>query len=260
MGNNRFLTENEIEFLFKFSVSAHANIDVLLCTSDDMFAERIGNLFSGDESVTVSRMVHGTDVLIACGMNPPDVILFDEMSGHEQLRQIIASIGRFSELEFIDSYCYLREGAHEKRPEWGAEDYFTDDDIDRFYTTVKMSGHSGKKKNMPVAERRWPRIKLDLGADIEIYSLDDPDELRHGHAVVTDISRGGLYLSNIDLTDTSFSNDESFILKVVVNTPPLEGWHAKGAVIRLHSDQSAGVKFMDISKQDQLKIAALFDL
>ena len=148
-------------------------------------------------------------------------------------------------------------------PDWGANDYFNKYVLDKVYLlrkihTLLYTNEPGIKGYGPYRERRWPRTKLNIAAKIEIFNVSDPSQFDEGEAIVENISRSGAYISRIKL-DKGIVPDESFTVRVKIDQPPLENWKAESAFMRLKCNESAGVKFINISTQNQLKIAGLFE-
>ena len=85
----------------------------------------------------------------------------------------------------------------------------------------------------------------------------DPDQRYHGKAIMENISRGGAYISKIKLENGKIF-DETFKIRLKVDQPLLKKWKADAIFISSKANDSAGIKFVNISKNDQIKIAKLF--
>ena len=264
MENNKLMSPEEVELLLNFTLSTETNWEILIGTLDTELTSKILSIFSDDDQVNVNDVKSGCDVLVECALRNPDVLIIDEDLRDVACVDIIRCLRKNEVLKNIQILCSLKSDAGDEFPEWGANDYFKKYDLEKIYLSRKVNSllYSAKpvKKNekKEVTERRWPRTRLKVVAKVEMLSLTDSTQFAHGEAVLEDISRSGALLTNINLENGSIP-EETFKIKLNVDQPLLKDWKADGLIVRCKTTDSAGVKFVSISKDDQLKIAQLFD-
>lgn len=264
MENDKFMSPEEVELLLNFTLSTETTWEILVGTFDTELISKIRSIFSDDDQVTVNSVPSGCDVLVQCALRNPDVLIIDQGLQDVSCVDVIGCLKRNDSLRNIQILCSLKEDIDAEFPDWGANDYFKKYDLEKIYLSRKVNSllYSAKplKKNetKELKERRWPRTKLKVVAKVEMISMTDSSQFAHGEAVLEDISRSGAMLTNINLENGTIP-EETFKIKLNVDQPLLKDWKADGLIVRCKATDSAGVKFVAISKDDQLKIAQLFD-
>jgi hypothetical protein len=261
---SRTLSPEEIELLLDVTVSSESSWEVLLSSRDECLCRDIRGLFIGDERVTLRTMGSGCETLISCVRAVPDLIIVDTQIDDVSPEHLVGAIRNDEKLMNIPVICWIREGFVQKLPDWGADDYLrSEKDVDKIYLFRKMHSllvSSRGRKEMTadgVRERRWPRTKLNIGASLVVSSPDDPKRIESGEATIENISLGGAYLSGIHL-DSGVLPCGSLRLTLRIDHSVLYDWCADSSVVHLEQDGAAGVKFVNISRRDRLKIAELF--
>jgi len=259
----RFLTPEQISMLLDFTISTENKWVIILATPDKKLLSWIRGIFSDDERIVIESTEYGCDALVLCSRKSPDLLIVDEEIPDISGEKVIDCVKRMEELKNIKVLCCLKSRENGMYPDWGADDYFTKYVLEKVYllrkvNTMLYTTESGIKEHGPYRERRWPRTKLNIAAKIEIFSVSDPAQFDEGEAIVENISRSGAYISRIKL-GKGIVPDESFMVRVKIDRPPMENWKAESAFMRMKRNESAGIKFINISTQDQLKIAGLFE-
>jgi hypothetical protein len=141
---------------------------------------------------------------------------------------------------------------------------FGDDDLEKVYLSRKM--HTLLyTSDSPIAtslrtldERRWPRTSLQLSARVGICGSESSNPLTQGGVTVENISFGGACLSGIQL-DTRAVVPGASRLTLNIDQPYLSGFRADSILLRYRPNGSAGVRFLNMSKDNRLKLLELFE-
>jgi CheY-like chemotaxis protein len=264
MNKSRTLTSEEIELLLDVTISAESSWDVLISSRDENLCQDIHGLLLRDERVKLRTMGSGSKTLISCGRVIPDLIIIDTQIDDISPEHFIQAIRNDEKLRNIPIICWLREEFGQTLPDWGADDYIrsgkiveTTNIFRKIHSLLVTSRGCNKQTADSVHERQWPRTKLNIGASIVVTSPDDPQWLESGEAIVQDISLGGANLSGIRLESGKIPN-KSLRLTLHIDQSVLYDWRADSAVVHREPDGTIGVKFVNISRRDRLKIAELF--
>ena len=106
--------------------------------------------------------------------------------------------------------------------------------------------------------RRWPRIPVNIPSNLEVYHVHEPHISNQGSSIVENISLGGAYLSQIHLKKGNIPSDTfRFLLKI--DQPPLNDWEAESVFVNLFNNGTAGLKFVKLSKKNQIKLSLLVE-
>jgi len=264
MEEKRILSDKEVDMLFDFSLSIQSKFNIFIGSCDDELVSQIQNVFSEDSQVTIKNVRFGCDTLLECERYLPDVVILDEELPDIPSVEVIRCLKRREELKEITVICSLNTDKTDLVADWGADDYFVKYNLDKIYLLRKEYKEINSSNN-PVSqihgrycERRWPRAKLNIEAKFEIIDMIDPGQKHFGKAIMENISRGGAYISKIKLENEKIF-DGTFKIRLNVDQPFLKNWKADAIFISEITSDSAGIKFINISKNDQLKIANLFN-
>ncbi len=247
-----------------FSAVSDSNWEVVVGSSDEELVALVKGIFIDDPQVSVKSFSDGCDLLICVARDIPDIVVLDDHLTGVSCRDIIRSIRRTDELRDIGIFCTLPSGAHGIDPECGMDCFVSINGLDKITATrtlnsrlYRSSIHSDRRRP-PRRERRWPRVSLDVTARIEV--LDPVYDIRYdaGIAQIVDLSREGAGIAKIRLKKRRIP-DGAFCIRLRANHPPLEDWKADSMVARMNNGTSAGLKFVDISRQDIGKIMQLFE-
>lgn len=264
MQNNKLMSPEEVELLLNLTLSTESNWNILIGSLDEKLVSIVHGIFDDDEQVAIQRVESGCDFLVECALKKPDMIIIDEELPDIPCEKIIRSIKSKEELKEIQILCSLKEEPESTFPGRGADDYFVKYNLEKVYLKRKINSLlypyqvSSKSNEKEITERRWPRTKLNVAANIEMVSMSDTGTFSHGEATLVNISRSGAYLTDIKLDKGNIPH-ESFKIRLKINQPLLNDIEADALIIRSKSEGSAAVKFVNISKDDQIKIAKLFN-
>jgi len=237
---------------------------VLLGTSDDELFSLFEKILGEDDRVKVERESYGRDVLVGCSKERRDLLVIDEELPDISSSEVIRTLRRQEEQKELKIACITRKRKAKQSLQWGADEAFWREDLDqkdlsrRLYSLLELSeGDLGMREEVE-HQRRWRRLRTNLPARIKVYRLRTPQQRDLGKAVVENISRGGAYLSGMEM-DKGDIPCEPFRILVEVDQAPLKNWRAYCKVTRLQSNGSltAGVQFVKISKSSLEMIQAL---
>jgi hypothetical protein len=212
----------------------------------------------------VSRFRNGCDLLVSVARDIPDLVILDEDIEGVSREAIIQCLSGREELRDICLFRTISSGSSGTGPESTPDRCISLNWRDRNNTARALNSclyrstvHRDRRLP-PRKERRWPRISLDVTARIEI--MDPVFDVRYdsGVAQIVDLSREGAGIARIRLKKRHIP-DGAFCIRLRANHPPLENWKADSMVTRMDNSISAGLKFLDISRQDIGKIMELFD-
>jgi len=238
---------------------------VLLGTSDERIATLGQKIFSQDERIKVDRVAFGCDVLIKCSKEPPALLVIDEELPDVPTEEVIKLLRRMKEQKDLKILCCSRSLKNSRFLDWGADealakDALNQDDLaNKLYSLLDLP-QRGPKVNQPFEhKRRYPRVAVNLSAKIGVYRLGGPRLRDPGWATVENISRGGAYLSQLNL-EKGYIPAEPFRFLLEVDQGPLKNWRAHCDVVRLRSTNgslAAGVQFVKLSKANLKMIEAI---
>lgn len=258
MQHERLLTTEEVTILLDFTLSSD-RWNVLLGTGDDDFADSMRDILRERDDITLHREHSACDTLISCVRERPDLLVIDE-----SLDDIDAArfIGCMKHRDGLDGIKIIRLSDGEVPGTIPADDEITKSPVDPSYITRRITSqlYSGYEISDAVSMgrgRRWPRTVLNLTATIEALDSDGKVTAA-GDGVVENISRTGAAVSCFNL-DAGAHPQESQKFRMRIDHSRLKDWSAEAVVVRLKPDESAGVRFVGMSKPDQIKICELFD-
>lgn len=239
---------------------------LLLSSADEKMQYLTQETFVGDNRIKVRTVSSGYDALIACSKNPPDLFIIDNELSDISCAEAIKSLKRQDENSGMKILCCLKTYDEDVASEIDADDYIAKDTIgsdilaEKALNLLNIATESLSQSERFDHKRRWPRIPVNLPADLELYRFNNPEMYEEGNAKVDNISMGGAYLSQINLKKGSIPSDSfSFILGI--DQPRLKNWEAECKMVRLkiNGALTAGIQFVNLSKENKNKIASLIE-
>ena len=264
MNISKFLTPEEIDSLINVTLDDENSWEIVLNTSDGYLYSLMKELYLDNYNIKIDHTFFGSDTLIKCAKNIPDLLVIDEEITDIPCTAVIKCLKRNEDLKEIKILCCAKSEHAELVYDWGADDFFIKDNLNKLYLLKKVisllhiTENNRPRRRSSYRERKWPRIPLNIIGEIEIYNGKEYVQLCKGEALVADVSRGGAYLTRIKLRN-GLTIDESFKIRIKIDKPPLSGWIVNSQIVKLEVQDAARVRFLDISKQDQLKIFNLFE-
>ena len=260
MGENRgqdlFLTNEDMELLTDSSLQSESRWEILLGSSDEELCYSLTELFDDDERINVTVVTNGCDALVACSQFLPHLIIIDENLPDISSLEVIKCIKRWNDFKDIVVLLAVTTEIDEEAEKELGEDYFLKTDIDKTYLSRKISTYLFSSDHVSPPKRRWFRRDVDICAKLVLTGPADSDTIISGDAVIKDISRTGAYLSDIRF-DSEIQKIETYKILLKIDQAPLTGWEAESVIVNIKEDNSAGLKFMKISKKNQLKISSI---
>lgn len=241
-----------------------AQKNLLVSSNDEQLQSHINDAFSGDNRIKISAVASGYDALIMCSKTPPDLFIIDDELSDISSAEAVKSLKRQDENADMKILCCLETQDNEKIMEIDADDYFAKDTMETVTLTKKVTNLLNiSSETQPSSERfdhkrSWPRIKVDMPADLELYRVNTLNAHEEGKAKVENISLGGAYLSQIKLEKGNIPTD-TFRFMLGIDQPPLKDWHAECKVVRLKANGAltAGIQFVNLSQINKNKIASI---
>lgn len=259
MNNVRGINAKDRELLLDLSMSASTGWEILVASGNTALSDKVKDIFADDDRVSVLSAPGEGHALLQSARISPDLLIIDDVSNDFPPEKVIHLLKSDTSLADMFILCGITSPLVDEVPDWGADDYFSLKNLDSVYLMRKITSliflSEGDDSSTVVQphERISPRTKLNLSATIEMISLGDAGKTEMGKAFVEDISENGALLSDIKLPDSGIPL-EPYHIRLKINEPPLNNWTADSVVVRMKDYGSAGVKFLDISKQDQKQI------
>jgi len=258
-------------FMKQYNIS-QANIiiekkRILLVTSDEALLSLVHKTFADDERIKIKKVTFGCDALILSSKRTPDLLLIDEELPDISCAEVVKSLKRIEELKNIKILCFLKSDKADSLLKLGVNECIMKDTLDKVNLTRRVNSlmniPESRLTTYPLPDkekRRWPRITINIPANVKIYNVNKPNLHEPGNGIMENISIGGAYLSQIQLAKGIIPGG-TFRLLLEVNQPPMENWNAESKVLRLqfNGDTTAGIKFVNISKENENKILKMFN-
>ncbi len=260
------------ESLFAFMKQHHLPVGtlvikkkrILLGTTDDELFSLFQETFGEDDRVEVERKSNGKDVLVWCSKRRRDLLVIDEDLPDIFDAEVFRYLQTKEKQKGLKVVYITRKGKANQGLRWGTDEAFERGDLDpkelrrRLYSLLELSEGPLRVREEVEHQRRWPRLRAHLPANIKVYRLRTPARKDLGKAVVENISCGGAYLSGIEMEKGELPC-EPFRILMEVDQEPMKNWRAHCQVTRLQSNGSlsTGVQFVRISKSNLEMIQAL---
>jgi len=234
---------------------------VLLCSQDKHLKSLINQSFPPEGIIKISETASIYDALIMCTRTPPELLIIDD---DFSCTEIVKSLKRQEELKNIKILCCLKTYNSNRMTEINADDYLFKDILDKtslvnkIRTLLNIPHESQTIETRFDHNRRWPRITVNIPANLEIHFVNEHQPPEFGNTRIDNISLGGAYLNNINL-DRGKIPLKDFKLFIETDQAPLENWKAECKIVRVQIDGyfDAGVEFVDLSANDRNQIIKL---
>jgi len=262
--NTHYISPDEIDVVVDLSIHENTNWEIIVGSPDLELVSFIKDIFKDDPQVSVKSFQSGCDLLVAMSKDIPDIVVIDEKIQDIIFTDVLSCIKRTPDFKDIYVYCNSDSNLTFTDSSYHVCNFISLDKKNRtnilrkFNSQLYLSTTHKTRRLQPEKERKWPRIDLNLSARIEIIDPTNNARYDYGDAQITNLSREGACISRIKLNKGRIPGD-IFHIRLRVNQPPLEDWKADSKVIRMDNGTAAGLKFVDISKQDKNKIMNIFD-
>lgn len=248
-----------------FDTSHVGRCSVVLATQLPELQDMMTRISDVNERLKVEVTTQGTDALIACSKNTPDLLIISDDLADVDASRVVKSLRRRGGPKNMKMLCCLTTSSAEDATSWGSDaslkwhEDVEQGDMNSLICRMLGIGKTDAQSRRPNSyKRRWTRHPVRLPSEVGIYPLSSPEDVNWGTALVQNVSHGGAYLTDMHLSANTFPA-EPFRLRLKVDKSPLQKWEAHCQVLRLSSNGSlsAGVQFDEISARDKAQIAAL---
>ncbi|MBI4774884.1 MAG: helix-turn-helix domain-containing protein [Deltaproteobacteria bacterium] len=266
----RLVSRKSVEaFMKQYDLPLHALTGgkkiVVVGTSDEQLQNAIQQSLKGIDSIEFDHVLFGTDALLHCSKRRADLLVIDDRLPDISGEEVIKAVRRTKEhgevkivyctfdseaVTLSDSEVYVVHVGKKLNKSLLKE---------QILAALELTHHPEIPERAPEFERRlWPRIFVNIPAEIETYLVNRRETRQLGTAVVRNLSQGGAYLDKIKLEEGMIPA-EPFRMVLRFEGQPLKEWSADCKVLRLQSNGSlaAGLQFMNISRDDQKRVEAL---
>ncbi|MCE5249336.1 PilZ domain-containing protein [bacterium] len=254
----RLITDEDADLLMNFSSSQETKWEILIGSPDDALCKLVAELFENDHRINITIAQTGCDTLVDCSRILPHLAIIDEKFPDIPSSEVIKCIKRRDELKDTRILYAMESEKSAPPPEGEIDDYFYKSNKDNTYMTRKLNTLLFSSNQIPALKRRWPRLDVDIAAQIQVYSTSDPIHCINGSAQVKNISSTGAFLANINL-DEKLNPEDTYRVLLKIDQPPLSNWVAESIMLHVRPDNTAGLKFINLSKQNRLKMANMFE-
>jgi CheY-like chemotaxis protein len=268
-GERLISRESIIAFMKQHNLPLDASIigkkKILIGSSDEKFISFIQKALATDQRLRVEAVNFGSDVLLQQAKERPDLLIIDDDLTDIPGSEVIKSLRRTELPGGSKILCGMKSQKIKPGVETGADDSFAKDGTERLELLEKIYRLLDIPQELPKETasfqhlRRWPRLTINLPAEIGVYAQRSPLKRETGKAIMENISLGGAYLSQIQL-DQGRLPGEPFRLLLQVNRSPLENMRVHCKIIRLQSNGSlsVGLQFVKLSKSSRAMIESIY--
>ena len=240
--------------------------NVVLLTKDAMVKSLVENAVGADERIHLEVISSGCEALIKSAKESCKMLIIDEEIPDVSPAEIIKALRRTRKESDLKIISCISTDTSDAYLESGANDCYVKNETDqetlrkKLITLLELPDIAAGISEPYTHKRQWPRINVNLPAEIELYSPEDTEYHQYGTAIIENISRGGAHLSRVQL-DKEFIPSKSFRVRVNANEGVLSDWQADAKVVRFECDEylSISVQFVDLSSQNEEKIIQLFN-
>lgn len=240
---------------------------IIIGSADGDLSSLVEGLLEGDTRTQTTTCMQGTDILIACARNKPDLLVVDDQLPDIRGSHVIKSLRKHVDMGDIKVIFCATGGAGkvDAAKAWGADDCFDKSGPhdrtalrETLYRLMGLTEEVSPARSAHEHKRRWPRFPVDVEASLTAIPIGNPTRRFAGRARVKDISAGGACLTDISMENASFPG-EPFKMLLAVDQDPLKQFNARCQVVRLQASDtlSAGVQFEEISDENRTKITRL---
>jgi hypothetical protein len=259
-----YFNGKEIDMLLGLSKSADTNWEIVIGSSNEALIALVRNLFIDDPQVSIKSFSIISDFLVALARDIPDLVILDDHLPVSSIKEVVNCIKRTEFLKDIKIFYNLTSSGSPMENGLEVDEYFSQDNLDKIYISRKLNSLLYKsaihhdKRVVNKQERKWPRYNLEENARIEIVDNNNSTRWDYGTAQIKDISCGGAGISHIRLKKGRLPAGD-FSIRLQINKPSLENWTADSRVIRANGENTAGLTFVNISKENKYKILDFFE-
>jgi len=267
---DRFISRESIEALMKLynispEVSDSEKKRIFLSTRDDALFSLLSHILEEDPYLLIEKLSLENGVLNECIDKRPDLLIIDGILSDQPWREIIHALREIDELKTLRILCLAEPQKVHRWLTWGADDVWPRGPMDehalkeRLYSLLNIQRKSAGADGSFEHHRQWPRKTVRLPAKLWVYPLRAPSLREPGEAMLENISGGGAFLSEIQLS-SGVLPCEPFRVFLRINEPPIKNWRAHCKVVRLLSNEqslTAGVQFVRLPKSSLRTIEAL---
>jgi hypothetical protein len=256
--------DREIDILLNLSISSDTNWEIVICSSNEWLLALVSDLFIDDPQVSIKSCGNICDLIITLATDVPDLLIIDDKLPSASVKELVNCIRRTEFLKKIKIFYNLTSPPSIVEKVLEVDEYFSQDNLDKIYISRKLNSRLYQstthhdKRVLNKLERIWPRINLEVDARIEVLENVYSIGLDYGTALIKNISFGGAGISKIQLKKGRLPAGDCYI-RLQVNKPLLESWTADSKIIRANGHDVAGLKFVNISKNNKYKILDLFE-
>jgi hypothetical protein len=264
MNNFDFCNNKEIDVICDISFSEKTYWEIFIGSSWEKLISFVDDLFIYDQCVKVKKFTNGCDLLVAVVNEIPDLVIIDENLPGVPLIEFMNCIKRTESLKDIKLFCILESCSSSIEKTCKFDYFIKSENLDQVNIARKLNSLIYKstihrdKRTEPGQIRKWPRINMNIGTRVEIFNPLDGSKYAYGTAKIKNISREGACISQIQLNNGILPSSV-FNVRLRANEHPLNDWKADSLVIRAEEDNSARLKFINISKEDKNKIMDYFE-
>ena len=238
--------------------------NILLASPNEQLQLLVKQAFSEDKRINIETVTSGYDALIMCSKKTPDLFIIDDDLTEISCEEAVKSIKRQDEQNNTKILCFLGNYPSDNISEVFTDNYIVKDNLEESELATKIAVLLDiAKESQPTEDnfhhnRQWPRIPVNIPAQMHVYRIGTPDVREPGDAKVENISFGGAFLSDIHMKSGSIPLD-TFRFLLGIKQPPLSDWEAECKVLRLNADGTLtiGVQFVNLSQINKKKIADL---
>ena len=202
---------------------------VVAGTSDEHLKNAIQQCLKGIESLEFEHVLFGTDALVQCSRRRADLLIIDNKLPDISGEEVIKAVRRRREnadLKIV--YCnFDSEAAMLSDPE--VYEVHVGEEInqtllkEKILAALELSHHPETTERSPEFDRRvWPRIYVNIPAEIETYLVNRRETRQLGTAVVKNLSHGGR-LSGSNKTGTRHDPGRAFPHDPASRRPTTQG-------------------------------------
>jgi excisionase family DNA binding protein len=268
-GDRRVSFESLRTFMREFNLSTISLTTdirtVLVISEDEELIDTVYTLLGSDDRYEVVNVSRGAEALVTCTKEPVAYLIVDQDLQDISGEDVVETLRRMDVLAGVKILHYAAGvDCQNIRASKNVLVVAKDDKetrqnlLDRLHEMLEIEADAIAPRDSYQHERKSPRRKVGLPAHVWLYESKNPENREGGTATIRDISSGGAYLTDITF-DNGFPVFENFRIHISTDVEPLEDWEAKLKVLRLQADGtiSAGVQFIDISKENRKKIMTL---
>ena len=258
MGKKYLLSDDDIELLADSAAATANRWEILIGSADKSFCSMVRDIFSVDERIYINTADSGCDTLVSCAVNAPHLVVIDDELPDIPSIEVIKCLRRWNEFAEMKVLYAVKSDDERDSFEEYVDDYLLKGDIDTIYLSRKISTLLFASDHVPPPKRRWSRHDVDMPAKLEMRCASQKNHIIYGKAKLTNISRMGAFLTNIEF-EGDIDPDESCQVILKVDQPPLKNWAAESVFVNFRDNNTSGLRFVKLSKKNHIKLLLMVD-